>query len=178
MPVFNKKTGQLEELDPVQITQGLASGTHLPPPGEGVLLNPTGELVFVPAEDVAENIGRYGYKIPTPDELTKIGRDYKYGADTMQLQAGLAGAARGASFGASDYLAVKTGLTSPEHLSALKEYFPGTSLVGEIGAVAATAPLQFSPAGALMKAGQFAEAAAIGKAASLLPKSAMAWRSN
>jgi hypothetical protein len=174
MPVFNKKTGQLEELDPVQITQGLASGTHLPPPGEGVLLNPSGELVFVPAQDVAENVGRYGYRIPAPDELIKIGRDFKYGADTMQLQAGLAGAARGATFGGSDYLAVKTGLTSPEHLSALKEYFPGTSLIGEIGAVAATAPLQFTPAGALMKAGRFAEAAAVGKAASLLPKSAMA----
>lgn len=174
MPAINIKTGQPEELDPVQLTEGLASGTHLPPAGQGVLLNPTGELVFVPAEDVQENIARYGYKMPKPDELRKLGRDFKYGSDTMQLQAGLAGAARGGTFGVSDYLAIKTGLTSPEHLSALKEYFPGTSLIGELGGAVATAPFSFTPAGLAVRGARAAEAAAVGQAASLLPKSAMA----
>jgi hypothetical protein len=174
MAAINIKTGEPEELDPVQLTEGLASGTHLPPAGQGVLLNPTGELVFVPAEDVQENIARYGYRMPQPDELRKLGRDFKYGSDTMQLQAGLAGAARGGTFGVSDYLAVKTGLTSPEHLSALKEYFPGTSLIGELGGAVATAPFSFTPAGLAVKGARAAEAAAVGQAASLLPKSAMA----
>ena len=174
MAAINIKTGQPEELDPVQLTEGLASGTHLPPAGQGVLLNPTGELVFVPAEDVQENIARYGYRMPQPDELRKLGRDFKYNTDSMQLQAGLAGAARGGTFGVSDYLAVKTGLTSPEHLSALKEYFPGTSLIGELGGAVATAPFSFTPAGLAVKGARAAEAAAVGQAASLLPKSAMA----
>ena len=174
MPAINIKTGQPEDLDPVQLTEGLASGTHLPPAGQGVLLNPEGEIVFVPAEDIQENIARYGYRMPQPAELRQLGRDFKYGSDTMQLQAGLAGAARGGTFGVSDYLAVKTGLTSPEHLSALKEYYPGTSLIGELGGAVATAPFSFSPAGLAVKGAKLAEAAAIGKAASVLPKSAMA----
>ena len=174
MPVVNAKTGAIEELDPVQVTEGLASGTYLPPQGQGVLLNPEGELVFVPAEDVRENIGRYGYRIPQPDELRKIGRDFKYNTDTMQLQAGLAGAARGGSFGVSDYLAVKTGLTSPEHLSALKEYFPGTSLAGELVGVVGTAPFSFTPAGAAVRGGTALAAKTVGAAAAMLPKSAMA----
>lgn len=174
MPAINIKTGQPEDLDPVQLTEGLASGTHLPPAGQGVLLNPEGEIVFVPAEDIQENIARYGYRMPQPAELRRLGRDFKYGSDTMQLQAGLAGAARGGTFGVSDYLAVKTGLTSPEHLSALKEYYPGTSLIGELGGAVATAPFSFTPAGLAVKGAKLAEAAAIGKAASVLPKSAMA----
>ena len=171
MQVINAKTGKPEELDPVATTEGLASGTYLPPAGQGVLFNPNGELVFVPGEDVNENIARYGYKIPSPDELRKTGRDFTYGTDTAQLQAGLAGAARGGTFGVSDYLAVKTGLTSPEHLSALKEYFPGTSLAGEIAGGVATAFVPASPVGMLVKGAKLAEATAVGKAAALLPKS-------
>ena len=174
MPVFNIKTNQFEDLDPVATTEGLAGGTHVPPPGQGILLNPEGELVFMPQDQVKESIAQFGYRIPTPTELLKAGRDYKYSTDTAQLQAGLAGAARGGSFGISDYLAVKTGLTSPEHLSALKEYFPGTSLIGELGGAVAAAPFSFTPAGLAVRAGRAAEAAAVGQAASLLPKSAMA----
>lgn len=174
MPVFNIKTNQFEDLDPVATTEGLAAGTHVPPPGEGILLNPEGELVFMPQDQVKESISQFGYRIPTPTELLKAGRDYKYSTDTAQLQAGLAGAARGGTFGVSDYLAVKTGLTSPEHLSALKEYFPGTSLIGELGGAVATAPFSFTPAGLAVKGARAAEAAAVGQAASLLPKSAMA----
>jgi len=74
MPVVNAKTGAIEELDPVQVTEGLASGAYLPPQGQGVLLNPEGELVFVPAEDVRENIGRYGYRNATaPPALPWLG---------------------------------------------------------------------------------------------------------
>ena len=174
MALINTKTGELEELDPVDMTEGLASGRYLPPPGESVLFNPDGGLVFVPKEDVRENVGRYGYRIPTPDELRKSGRDFKYNTDLMQLQAGIAGAARGATFGASDYLATKTALTSPEHLSALKEYFPGTSIAGEIAGAVGTAPFNLTPVGAVTKGALAARSAAIGQAASLLPKSAMA----
>jgi DNA-binding beta-propeller fold protein YncE len=62
MQVINVKTGKPEELDPVGITEGLASGTHIPAAGQGVLFNPEGNLVFVPGEDVAENVYKYGYK--------------------------------------------------------------------------------------------------------------------
>lgn len=174
MQVINAKTGKPEELDPIKVTEGLASGTHLPPPGQGVLLNPNSELVFVPAEDVPENVYKYGYKIPSPDELRKIGRDFTYNTDSAMLQAGLAGAARGGTFGVSDYLAVKTGLTSPEHLSALKEYYPTASTVGEIGGAVGTAFIPGGPVGLLVKGARAAEAAAVGKAAAALPAKAAA----
>jgi len=174
MQLINAKTGKPEELDPIKITEGLASGTHLPPPGQGVLINPNSELVFVPAEDVPENVYKYGYKIPSPDDLRKIGRDFTYNTDSAMLQAGLAGAARGGTFGASDYLAVKTGLTSPEHLSALKEYYPTTSTLGEIGGAVGTAFIPGGPVGLLVKGARAAEAAAIGKVASALPAKAAA----
>lgn len=177
MPVINAQTGQPEDLDPLATTEGLASGKYLPPPGTGVLVNPDGDLVFVPAEDVRENVARYGYKIPLPDELRKLGRDYKYSSDVMQLQAGLAGAARGATLGASDYLAIKTGITSPEHLSALKQYFPATTVATEIAGTVAPSFIPggvFTPAGAIGKLALGAEAQAVGKIAASLPKNAMA----
>ena len=86
----------------------------------------------------------------------------------------MAGAARGGTFGVSDYLAVKTGLTSPEHLSALKEYFPGTSLAGEIAGGVATAFVPASPVGALVKGAKLAEATAVGRVAAALPAKAAA----
>ena len=174
MALVNAKTGQLDELDPEATAEGLASGSHVPEQGKGVLLNSQGQLVFLPGEDVRQAVTEYGYKIPSPDELRKIGRDVKYGSDTAQLQAGMAGAARGGTFGVSDYLAVKTGLTSPEHLSALKEYFPGTSLAGEIAGGVATAFIPASPVGLLVKGARAAEANAIGRAAAALPAKAAA----
>lgn len=174
MQVINAKTGKPEELDPIKVTEGLASGTHLPPLGQGVLLNPNSELVFVPAEDVQENVLKYGYKVPQPDELRKIGRDFTYGTDSAMIQAGLAGAARGGTFGASDFLAVKTGLTSPEHLSALKEYYPTTSTLGEIAGAVGTAFTPYSLVGQVVKGARAAEAMAIGKAAAALPAKAAA----
>jgi len=174
MALVNAKTGQLDELDPEAMAEGLASGSHVPEQGKGVLLNSQGALVFLPGEDVRQAVNEYGYKIPSPDELRKIGRDVKYGSDTAQLQAGMAGAARGGTFGVSDYLAVKTGLTSPEHLSALKEYFPGTSLAGEIAGGVATAFIPASPVGALVKGAKLAEATAVGRVAAALPAKAAA----
>lgn len=174
MPVLNLKTNKLEDLDPVATAEGLASGTHIPPPGQGVLFTPTNELVFMPANTIKESIQRYGYRIPQPDEIRKAGRDYKYGSDDMLLQAGLAGVARGGSFGLSDWLATTTGLSSPEHLAALKEYYPGASMASEIGGALATAPFRFTPAGAVVTGAKALEGAAIGRAAAMLPKSAMA----
>jgi hypothetical protein len=173
MAVINAKTGQLEELEPQALAEGLASGTYLPPADQGVLLNSSGNLVFLPGQDVSQAVNEYGYKIPSPDELRQIGRDVAYGTDTAQLQAGLAGAARGGTFGISDFLAVKTGLTSPEHLSALKEYYPGTSIAGEIGGalLGAALPAPISPVAALVKGTKAAEAAAVGRAAAALPAS-------
>lgn len=173
MQVLNVKTGKPEELDPVAITEGLASGTHVPAGGQGVLFNPEGGLVFVPGEDVAENIQRYGYKIPQPDELRKAGRDFTYGTDTAAAQAALAAAARGGTFGVSDFLATKTGLTSPEHLSALKEYYPNLSVGAEIGGalLGAALPVPISPVAALVKGTRAVEAAAVGRAAAALPAS-------
>lgn len=174
MPVFNPQTQAVEEPDPVLAAEGLASGKYLPPPGQGILISPENSLVYMPIDQVKQSVEAFGYRVPTPDEIRKTGRDYLYSQDKMQAQAALAGLARGGSFGVSDWMAIKTGLTSPEHLSALKEYFPGTTLAGEIGGAIATAPFKFTPAGVVSTVASGAAAKALGKAASVLPASSAA----
>lgn len=53
------------------------------------------------------------------------------------LAAGLAGAARGLSFGTSDLILSKSGLVDAKTLSGLREYNPTASIVGEVGGIAA-----------------------------------------
>lgn len=52
--------------------------------------------------------------------------------------AGLAGAARGATFGLSDVALTQTGLVKPQTLERLKEQNPGSSIAGEVAGVGAS----------------------------------------
>lgn len=61
--------------------------------------------------------------------------------------AGLAGAARGATFGLSDVALTKTGLVEPQTLERLKEQNPSSSIAGEVAGIVGTLPLRLSPVG-------------------------------
>lgn len=73
------------------------------------------------------------------------------------IAAGLAGAARGATFGLSDLALTKTGLVEPETLQNLKKYNPNASAVGEVAGAVAPALIpgvgEFTAGGLAAKAG-------------------------
>lgn len=145
MKLLNLQTGTVEELTPDNTAYSLAAGTHVPADNDGVLWNPQGKLVFVPQEQVGEAVGKYGYKIPEPTELQSFGDQYKYNTPGMQLAAFGAGAARGASFGAFDWLATKSKLVAPDTLRKMQEFNPYWSGGGEIAGIVGTSFIPWSP---------------------------------
>lgn len=90
----------------------------------------------------------------------------QYGSAGQTALAGLAGAARGASFGASDQLLTRTGLVKPETLAGLSKANPIASTVGNIaggaGITALTGGLAPEAAGLAKVAAMAAEGAAFG----------------
>lgn len=145
MKLLNIATGTVEELTPDETAFSLAAGTHVPANDQGVLFNPSGQLVFVPNDQISEAVNKYGYVSPEPEQLQKYGEGYKYNKPEMQLAAFGAGAARGASFGASDWLATKSKIVAPDTLRMLQEYNPYISAGGEIAGIIGTSFIPGSP---------------------------------
>lgn len=155
MELVNVATGKPETLEENAVATALASGTHAPI-GAKALINPDGELVFTPLKNVDLNLARYGYAIPTQAQLDELSNQKKYGEGAGNvLQAGLEGAARGATFGGSDYLASALG-ADPEAMRQRRELNPTAATVGEIGGAVGSALLapEFSPAGLVSKLGR------------------------
>lgn len=145
MKLLNIATNTVEELSPDETAFSLAAGTHVPTEDKGVLFNPSGQLVFVPGEQIGEAVGKYGYSVPEPEQLQKFGENYKYNTPGMQLAAFGAGAARGATFGVSDWLATKSKVVAPDTLRMLQEYNPAISAGGEISGIVGTSFIPGSP---------------------------------
>ncbi len=105
----------------------------------------------IAAEPVAE--------VLSPDDLNQVNKaielDKKYG--DVPLKAAALGAARGLSFGVSDQALVKSGLSTQEELSEIKERNKIASLTGEVGATIASAFVSSTPVAAVSKAGLAAE---------------------
>lgn len=162
--LLNLASGAPEQLDDASVYKALASGTHMPVGGAKVLISPEGRLVFSPASDFEDNVSKYGYKLPTQADLNSFASQEQYGEGTAnELKAFAAGAVRGATFGATDYLLPKTGLTTKEALLARKELNPASSLAGE--ATGAVGSALLAPEAALT--GRLARGtAAAGEAAS------------
>lgn len=123
--LLNYDTQAEEDVPEADVTAAVASGRYALPSGEVPVIFPDGSAGTVPSEKAAEAF-RQGYRLETSHEQTL--RD----AGESPGTAFAAGAARGASFGLSDLALTKTGLTSPERLSALKEANPLASPAGEI----------------------------------------------
>lgn len=155
MQLVNLKTGKPEQLADDAVLASLASGTHTPE-GSRALINPEGQLVFSPLEDVHQNVGQLGYMIPTQEQLSEFANQQKYGEGFGNMaKAGLEGLGRGATFGATDYLAPAILGTDPEAISQRRERNPTTAAITEIGGAVGSGLLlpELAPAGLLSKAG-------------------------
>ena len=170
MELINAQTGQPEDILQEDVAISLANGTHLPPSGQGVLVNPQNELVFTPASQVTEAVEKYGFKIPEPDELRTMGESFKFNKPEYEALAAGAGLARGATLGVSDFLLTRSGAVSPETLRKAREYSPGISLTAELTGGVGTAFIPGAPVAQVVKGAKAAEAATAGFLASGLGK--------
>jgi hypothetical protein len=86
-------------------------------------------------ESESHLIGR-DFRLQTPEEIKAAEDKAKYGTGIgNEIQAGLEGAARGASFGLSDQFLSKSGIVSPEVLRSRAEQNPISSGLGEVAGV-------------------------------------------
>lgn len=167
MNLLNLQTGKAET--PESPLDALAAGTHVPIGGR-VLVDPTGQLVVSPDGDVPANLGRYGYRVPTQDQLTEAAKQAKYGEGTgNELRAGLEGAARGASFGLSDVAQRAVGV-DPEGLRERRARNPVSAIGGEVAGAVGSAIM--APESLVGKAGQLGEGVAAALKAGALPEGA------
>jgi hypothetical protein len=99
--------------------------------GQGFLVHPwTGEVKSVPEGDVPNALAA-GLVPATAEQAAKFKTGEHYGTAGMQALAGLAGVARGATFGGSD-IALR-GVVHPESMRQAREAHPITSGVAEAG---------------------------------------------
>lgn len=132
------------------------------------MLDPSGELVGVPAHQV-ENAITQGYKAATPEDLHAYAQEQKYGGVGQQLATAAEGAVSAATFGTSTGLERALNISSGEDISGRRETNPGPHMVGEgIGLIA---PAFISPE---ISAGSLLERAGAGVAGRLLPGAAEA----
>lgn len=143
------------------------------PAGYEPLVNPEGEVVFTPLANVKNNVANLGYRPASSEDLQQAELKKQYGEGIgNEIKAGLAGAARGATFGLSDVGLVESGLVNPETLKALKEFNPVASGGGELVGVGAS--LFALPGGALAGGVSKGSAAAGKLAAGKLAEGAIA----
>jgi hypothetical protein len=148
-------------IPPADFAKATAEGQARFEEGQKVIVrNELGELKRIDATDIHHP----GYTILHPDEVAAIAehRDYGQGFGN-QAKAAAAGAARGLTLGASDYVASKIGGDETRHsLEALRRQNPVTSGVSEVLGAAAPVVLSGGSAapeeGAALAAGEGASA--------------------
>jgi hypothetical protein len=141
--LINTQTQQPEERSYDTMQSDLLGGTHNLPQGAQVnMLDPDGKPVSIPAEE-AYNAFQEGYKIPSQQavdsQLHEQDLDSQYGPGAANsLKAAALGAARGATFGASDLIATKSGMISPTTINELRNRHEIASPVGEMAGIGAS----------------------------------------
>ena len=136
--LINAQTGQPEQLSDEQAQAALLDQTHGFAQGQKVsVIGSDGQRFEINPENVGKAF-QLGARLEGDTEAHQRIGQAEYGEGIgNELKAGLAGAARGATFGLSDVALTKTGLVDKETLSGLKEFNPISSTVGEVaGAVA------------------------------------------
>lgn len=140
--------------------------------GQGYLKDPqSGQVVPVAAAEVQAALD-VGFAPASKDETAQARRMEHYGAGGKSVVAGLAGVARGATFGLSDTLLTEAGAAAPETLRGLKEANPSASFAGELAGQVGSFFVPGSPAAALTKVGTRAGEAVSGGLARMLAGSA------
>jgi hypothetical protein len=138
--LYDAETGHPVDLPADKIGEALSTGRFAFMKGAQVpVIGPDGSPGFVPAEEAA-NAFSQGYKYDSPDLQADRAKEAEFG--NRPIAAGLAGAARGLTFGLSDQALTKSGAVNPETLRELEERNKGASLAGEV--TGAAAPLLLS----------------------------------
>ncbi len=107
------------------------------PAGYQPVVNPSGEVVYLPEQSVAEGVKLYGYRLPSSQEMERAALKKEYGTDFGdELTAGVEGALSGATFGLSRHAENILGITTPEAQAARKELNPKAAFTGEVAGVA------------------------------------------
>lgn len=118
----------------------MADQTQTPPiepqaPQTVNAFNRYGEPEQIPQGNLNEYL-QAGYRVATPEEVQDVKGEAQYGTGAgTAIKAGLAGAARGLTFGGSDVALTESGAVAPETLAGLQKYRPGWSGAGEAGGV-------------------------------------------
>lgn len=119
------------------------------------VVDPYGNLGTIDQTEARDALTNGGFRLATSDEVKNLANAKKYGDGfSNSLKAMAAGAARSATFGASDVGLAKSGAVDPETLNQLKERHPLANTIGEIGGIA----------GALLTGGSSEAAGAAGAA--------------
>ncbi len=98
------------------------------------VVDDSGEIQSLPVNQLQDAL-QQGYRPATPQETQSYLERQKFTSGAMPALAGLAGAGRALTFGASDVALSKTGLVEPETLKKLEEYNPIESVGGETAAI-------------------------------------------
>ena len=101
-----------------------------------LMVRPDGGLTWIPSSKLAD-AQRDGYDVAPESDVRREREIEEYGS--AEVRAALAGAARGVTFGGSDWALTKTGVATPEALRKLQEYNPNASIAGEV--IGTLAPL-------------------------------------
>lgn len=169
MQLVNTNTGAAEDLSYDEGLRALASGSHAPPEGFGVVMSPQNELELAPAKNISDQIGSMGYRIPEPSELMGLSKAARLENPTEQLKTFGAGALRGATFGISDVALPQLGLATKQGLKEREEYNPNLSMAGNITGLLGSSFIPFSPVGLLGRGIYAGEKALLGAASKVLP---------
>lgn len=152
--LVNTQTNTVEDVPQDQVQQSLTSGAHNLVKGAPVnVLNPDGQLVSLPSEQVPEAL-KSNFKIPTQKDISHYEDQQKYESTPEQLKTFGEGVASGATFGGSraaeNYL-----LHNQAAQKARTEINPGLTTAGELTGAVGSAVLapELSPAGAVAKLG-------------------------
>lgn len=135
--VKNNQTGEVDTLeDDKQLLELVSTGAVSIPNKDYEFESPEGEKYKVGPQGFLDAV-RQGWKYRDQGLIQEEKLKEKYGDNTAKAL--LYGGLRGASLGLSDAILSKTGMVDKEELSAIKEYNPTASNIGEIGATIAPA---------------------------------------
>lgn len=115
------------------------------PAGYEPLVNPSGELVYTPKQNVKPNL-EMGYRLPTQEDLSNAALKKEYGEGIgNEILAGVEGALSGATFGLSRHVENILGV-DPQAQAARKQFNPASALTGEFLGIGGSLLIPGSPA--------------------------------
>lgn len=134
------------------------------------IVSPDGRLGSIPKASLQDAL-RQGYKMPDAQQGAELAKRQQYGTGVAtEAKAGVEGAARGLTFGGSDWALSRSGLVDPEALAERKARNPWAAGVGEAAGIAGGLLLPTGIVGAGVKGAAAAGELGARGAASLLAR--------